>query len=98
MSVAGEAGAETSAFLLQQNASNPAVGTTAIRHTLAEAPDVRVDVYNVIGRRVATLVDGFQADGLHVATWNAVAVANGTYVYRVTAGGVSETRRLVVAR
>lgn len=69
----------------------------ALRVTLPAAGDVRLDVTDALGRRVARLGGGAMPAGEHVVRWDASRVAAGVYVARLTAGGASRTLRIVVA-
>ncbi len=67
----------------------------------AAGVQVRLEVFNILGQRIATLVDGEQSAGFHTAQWNATdaagqAVAAGVYLYRLQGAGVSLTRRMVL--
>lgn len=86
------------AFSLDGVAPNPVRGRTLIRYALPSETHVRLDVYDVMGRRVATPVDGRQDAGAHVVPFDASDLAPGTYVYRVTSGSQSKTGRLTVVR
>ena len=81
---------------LEQNYPNPASGTTTFTFTLPERAAVSLDVYDVLGRRVARLLSGTYAPGLHRLTWDASKLAAGPYVYRLEALGRVETRRMVI--
>ena len=76
---------------------NPVRGTTTLRVRLAAPTDVRLDVYSVTGRHVATLLDGPQS-GEVTARWDASGVAAGVYVVRLQAGAAVATRTLTVVR
>jgi len=85
-------------FLLSQNYPNPFNPTTKIEFNLPTASDVTLEVYNVLGQRVITLVEGPQAAGLHSVTWNSVdqsghTVSSGIYFYRLIAGDRVESRK-----
>ena len=95
---AGEPGVAPASAELVGNQPNPFSGTTRVAYTLREAADVRLAVYDLLGRRVASLVDAPQAAGDHVATFDAAGVASGTYLVRLDAGGVIDARTLTVAR
>ncbi|MBI4032080.1 T9SS type A sorting domain-containing protein [Candidatus Berkelbacteria bacterium] len=90
------------AFSLGQNYPNPFNAETAILYQIAEEADVRVTVYDMLGRRVATLVAEHQLPGTYRATWdgldNGQSVASGTYFYRLVAGAFTETRRMTLLR
>ena len=88
-------------FVLGHNFPNPFNPATVIPYHLAAASQVRLEVFNLLGQRVATLVDGAQAAGAQTAVWNATdaagqAVSAGVYVYRLTVDGVSQTGRMVL--
>ena len=72
-----------------------------IPYQLLTAAQVRLEVFNVLGQRVATLVDGEQAAGAYTAVWTATdeagqAVSAGVYIYRLVAGDATATRRMVL--
>jgi hypothetical protein len=88
----------TAAVRLEQNSPNPVSSATDITYSIAEAGAVRLEVFDLAGRHVATLVDAQRPAGTHTATWDARGVANGVYMYQLQAAGTTETRRLVIAR
>ena len=94
-------------FNLGQSYPNPFNPSTIIPYELAEAARVRLDVFNVVGQRVTTLVDDEQAAGSYTAQWDArdasgQGVASGVYLYRLMAASTSSadeamaTRRMVL--
>ena len=88
-------------FGLGENYPNPFNPSTIIPYQLPAAMHARLEVFNVLGQRVATLVDGERPAGFHTATWEAVdaqgrAVAAGVYLYRLSGGGRHQTRRMVL--
>jgi hypothetical protein len=83
---------------LEANAPNPFQGSTTIRFELANAADVAVRVYDVMGREVATLVDGPLQAGPQSATFNASGLAAGTYLYTLEVDGQRLARRMLLAR
>jgi len=70
--------------------------TRTIFFNLPEAADVRLDVFNVAGKRVAILARGQYAAGTHSATLNATELGTGIYFYRFKAGEVNEARKVMV--
>ncbi|MBD3367388.1 MAG: T9SS type A sorting domain-containing protein [Candidatus Eisenbacteria bacterium] len=91
------------AFELRQNAPNPFNPTTVIRYSLPEQAKVTVEVYNIAGRKVRTLVDEEQEAGLRSVTWDGTddagrSVASGVYLYRIDAGEHSAKRRMVLLK
>lgn len=75
---------------------------TEIRYALpavsGQPSVVRLEVYNVLGEKVATLVNEQQPPGYKAVTWNAKDVGSGVYFYRLQAGSFVETRRMVVIK
>ncbi|MDX1420324.1 MAG: M43 family zinc metalloprotease [Rubricoccaceae bacterium] len=76
---------------------NPFARETAIRFEVAEATDVRLAVYDVLGREVAVLADGRMEAGAHTAVFQADGLAAGTYVYRLVIGSDVQTGRMTLA-
>ena len=88
-------------FALGQNYPNPFNPSTIISYQLPTSTHVRLEVFNILGQRLATLVDEERPAGLHTAAWDAAdaagqAVAAGVYIYRLTADGGVLTRRMVL--
>ena len=83
---------------LQQNYPNPFNPTTSIGWSLAAASPVRLSVHNVLGQRVATLVDGIQPAGTYETRLDASGWASGVYVYVLETGAQTLTRRMVVLK
>jgi predicted esterase len=78
-------------FSLGQNFPNPFNPATTIGFELPEAGAVTLKVYDVLGRDVATLVDGVLAAGRHTSDWNAAGVPSGVYFYRLSASSGAST-------
>lgn len=87
------------AFTLEQNHPNPFNPTTQIGFSLPTRTHVRLDVYTLLGQRVASLVDAPLQAGRHQVTFDAGTLTSGVYVYRLqTADGQSASRRLVLLK
>jgi hypothetical protein len=86
------------AFSLEQNYPNPFNPVTMIRFGLATAVNVDLTVYDILGRRVAVLVDGRMAAGYHQVKFDGSNRASGVYFYRIQAGSFVETRKLLLIR
>ena len=88
-------------FALGQNYPNPFNPSTIIPYQLPTATHVRLEVFNLLGQRLATLVDAERPAGFHTAQWDATdaagqAVGAGVYLYRLIGDGVSASRRMVL--
>ena len=86
------------AFALDQNYPNPFNGTTVIRYTLPQDGSVRIVVSDLLGRELAVIADGVKSAGTHEQGWDASAQASGVYLCRMTSGGYSQTRKLLLVR
>jgi hypothetical protein len=90
-------------FSLEQNYPNPFNPTTIIDFSLPEQSHVRLDVYNIMGQKVRTLVNDARAAGAHSVIWNGSNdngenVASGVYFYRIESGQFSETRKMMLLK
>ena len=83
---------------LRQNYPNPFNPTTSISFSLPVAGRARLDVYNMLGQSVATLVDGELSAGAHQVEWRADGAASGLYFYRVEFGGTAQVRQMMLVR
>lgn len=69
---------------LNQNYPNPFNPSTNISFTLQSPSFVKIEVYSLLGKTVATLVDGYEHAGEHSITWNATNLPSGVYIYRLS--------------
>ena len=88
-------------FALGPNYPNPFNPSTIIPYQLAASSEVRLEVFNLLGQHLVTLVDGERPAGSHTATWHATdaagrAVGAGVYIYRMTVGVERQTGRMVL--
>ncbi len=86
------------AFALSQNYPNPFNPSTRIRYALADRRAVSLSIFDVTGRKVATLVSQTQDAGEHTVEWNAKAFPSGMYFCRLVAGDYSDTKKLVLQK
>lgn len=77
---------------------NPFARETTLSFSLTEAADVRLTVYDVLGREVAVLLDGEVEAGVHTATFDARGLATGSYVYRLVAGETVQSGQITLVK
>jgi photosystem II stability/assembly factor-like uncharacterized protein len=91
-------GTRPNAISLLQNYPNPFNPFTTIKFDLPISSDVRLSVYDLLGREVAVLVNEMKEAGYHQVTFDASDLSSGVYFYRLQAGDVVQTRRLLLLR
>jgi hypothetical protein len=90
-------------FSLEQNHPNPFNPETQIRYALPHATQVKLVLYNILGRKVRTLVDEYQPAGYKTVHWDGKdqdgnEVSSGIYFYRLQAGEYNEIRKMVIVK
>ena len=85
-------------FALSQNFPNPFNPTTTINYNLSKSIQVSLKIYDVLGREVATLVNGVQEAGQKTAVWDASHIASGVYFYKLVAGDFSDVKRMILLK
>jgi protocatechuate 3,4-dioxygenase beta subunit len=85
-------------FMLDQNYPNPFNPTTSIRYSLPAAGIVTLKVFDIIGKEVATLVNGFQQNGQYTVTFNASHLSSGMYFYRLETGSMTQVKKMVLLK
>jgi len=83
---------------LNQNYPNPFNPSTQISFELPQTMTVKLAVYDVMGREIATLLNGAAKAGVNQVNWNASNVGSGMYYYRLVAGDVSITKKMTLVK
>lgn len=84
--------------ILHQNYPNPFNPVTMISYELQKAADVRIEIIDIQGRLVETLVNQSHQSGHHMVNWDASGIVSGTYLYRLTAGNIVETKKMLLIK
>lgn len=85
-------------YSIKQNYPNPFNATTTIEYGIPEAARVTIDIYDVLGRRVETLVDQYQSAGYHQATWKAGSQTSGMYFFKIQANDYVEQKSMMLLK
>lgn len=85
--------------MLGQNRPNPFNLSTKINFDLPKASDVTLEIYDILGEKVVSLIDDYMASGVYTVGWDGLnqsneVVASGVYLYRLNVNGNSETRKM----
>ncbi len=85
-------------YNLLQNYPNPFNPVTTIRYHLPNAQKVNISVFNTLGQKVTTLIDGYQKSGYGEIKWNATDFASGIYYYTIKSADFSATRKMILMK
>lgn len=90
-------------FFLYQNHPNPFNPVTTIRYQVPKETDVMIEIFNLLGQKVRTLVNEFKAEGYYSVEWNGKndfeqSLPSGIYLYKMTAGSFSETKKMLLLK
>jgi hypothetical protein len=85
-------------FNLAQNYPNPFNPSTVISYSIPEASNVKLEVYNVLGKVITTLVNKIQEAGVYNISFNAAELSSGVYYYTIQAGTYFATKKMLYLR
>jgi len=83
---------------LLQNFPNPFNGISEIGFRISKSSEVKLQIFDMLGRVVVTLVDELKTPGTYTVPFDAGRLASGTYLYRLKAGSFSQTRKMFLLR
>ena len=98
ISLNGEALEQNSFYVLDQNYPNPFNNQTTIEYALTGNSDVLLEIFNIAGKRISTLVDTEQTEGRYQVPFDASSFASGMYLYRIVVDGEADTRKLLYVK
>ncbi len=85
-------------FALHPNYPNPFNAQTAISYNLLRPSNVRLEIYDLLGRKVGSLLSEYQEAGEHSVIWDAGNLTSGIYLYRLNAGNYTDSRRCLLLK
>ncbi|MBD3232176.1 MAG: T9SS type A sorting domain-containing protein [candidate division Zixibacteria bacterium] len=98
LSVDDENGSVPTEFAIRQNYPNPFNAVTSIGYTVSERTNVSLEVFNLMGQKVATLIDEPHQPGVYSVKWDASETASGVYFYRMSAGDEILVRKMILLK
>ena len=92
-------GSETPvSFKLEQNYPNPFNPVTRINYSIAKVSDVKITVFNTLGKQVASFLNEKQDPGSHFVLFNANSLSTGVYYYKIEAGSFSDVKKMILMK
>jgi len=85
-------------FSLSQSYPNPFNASVTIEFSIPTSENVRLEVFNLLGQKVETIIDSRLDAGIHKVLWNAGSRSSGMYFYRLSAGDFEETKRMTLLK
>ncbi|MGE5797057.1 MAG: T9SS type A sorting domain-containing protein [Ignavibacteria bacterium] len=85
-------------YSLYQNYPNPFNPVTIINYSLPVPGNVVIKIFDILGREVRTLADGFKSSGIHKIVFNASSLASGVYLYQMRVNGFTDTKKLMLVK
>jgi hypothetical protein len=85
-------------FSMEQNYPNPFNPTTVIRYQLPEPASVKLEIFDLMGRKISTLLDRRQSAGAHSIEFDASDLSSGVYIYRLQTGGFVSTKKMMLIK
>jgi hypothetical protein len=85
-------------YKLSQNYPNPFNPLTTIEFDLPKTSDVKIEVYNMIGQKIHTLINKKLQAGKHHVTFNAKNISSGVYFYRINTGEFQDVKKMILLR
>lgn len=98
ITLTGEALEEEQVVQLDPNFPNPFNATTNIPYAIPQTSNVRIDIYNVVGQHMQTLINSEQSSGRYVQEVQADEFSSGMYIYRIIVDGVAESGKLLLVK
>lgn len=85
-------------YYISQNYPNPFNAATTIKYGIPEPCHVTIEIYDILGRQLETLIDEYREAGEHQVIWNAGEMSSGVYFYKIQAAGYGRTNKMILLR
>ena len=81
-----------------ENYPNPFNSSTNISFSLPKASEIDIDIYDLLGRKITTLLDSYMPEGNHTVLWQPENISSGIYFYKITAGDFSISKKMILLK
>ena len=85
-------------YILHQNYPNPFNSSTVIEFEIPKRTEIKLSVYDMLGREVKTLVNEIKSPGKYIVSFDASSLSSGVYFYKISAGEFSDVKRMVLIK
>ncbi len=85
-------------YSLDQNYPNPFNPSTRITYSIADAGHTSIKIYDIMGREVTTLVNGYQQPGSYTVAFDAASLSSGMYIYKIESGKFTSSKKMIVLK
>jgi len=85
-------------YALRQNYPNPFNPTTTIEYDLPKSAQVKIEIYNLLGKKIKTILDDYKNAGSHKLVFDSNNLASGVYLYRIEAGKYTTSKKMILLR
>ena len=85
-------------YVLYHNYPNPFNPTTTIRYEIPQDGAVTIDVYDILGQRVSTIINEFQKADRYEVDFNGIGLASGVYIYRMKVNDFIESKKMLLLK
>jgi len=85
-------------YMLYQSYPNPFNPSTKIKYTLPKAEKVKIEVFNLLGQRIETLINKQRPSGSHEVEFTSKDLPSGVYLYRIEAGEYQEVKKMILMK
>jgi hypothetical protein len=85
-------------YALEQNYPNPFNPATVIKYQLPKSSNVKISIYDILGKEVATLINGSVEAGYHQVEFNGSNFASGLYIYKIEADGFTDVKKMMLIK
>jgi len=89
---------ELSGYSLSQNYPNPFNAVTKIKYSLPEQNQVEIIIYDMLGRKVSTILNEIKHAGVHEISFDAAALTSGVYLYQIKSGIYNESKKFILLK